>query len=506
MRARFDDLVVGHAFELEEQEELFVCQHAEQMPEILRAVDAAVARGRYAAGFVAYEAAPAFDPALSVRGVDASVPTPLACFATYRARRVVPVAPPEDLALSQWLSECSAEEHRGAIECLKGHLEDGWTYQVNLTTRLRCSFSEEPFLLYRQLATAQQSPYNAYLETEEWAIACASPELFFSMADGVVTSRPMKGTAPRGRFAGEDDGLAERLQDSPKERAENLMIVDLIRNDLGRVAEYGSVEVPELFALERYPTVWQLTSTVRAQVANRGIAEVFGALFPCGSVTGAPKVASMALIRELERSARGPDSGAVGVLLPGAGSPVARFVVAIRTATIDRVAATACYGVGARRSPTTRHPSQVARGRGQGGGPHPSQQPRRPPRDLPLRGGSRLRTPRPSSRPPRHLGRALRCAAVDRRCRAHAGQPRGTPCSAVPRPRARLLPDGVIEVESEELNTTRRSRCASPSTGSPSTSEMSSSSTRRLRQATLRRGAGPAPLGRRRGPADRRGE
>ena len=176
----------------------------------------------------------------------------------------------------------------------------------------------------------------------------ASPELFFELRDGAIVTRPMKGTAPRGRWPEEDRAAAERLLASAKDRAENAMIVDLLRNDLGRISRTGSVTWADVFLAERYETVWQLTTTV-SSVLERGVdlAGVFRGLFPSGSVTGAPKVRTMQIISELEDSPRGVYCGAVGYLAPaGSGHPDARFNVAIRTVTVDTVSGTAEYGVG----------------------------------------------------------------------------------------------------------------------------------------------------------------
>jgi para-aminobenzoate synthetase/4-amino-4-deoxychorismate lyase len=175
----------------------------------------------------------------------------------------------------------------------------------------------------------------------------ASPELFFEWDGDHVRTRPMKGTATRGATAEDDRERADRLRSSPKERAENLMIVDLLRNDLSRIARVGSVDVPELFVLERYPTVWQLTSEITARTRPEvGLVDVFRALFPCGSVTGAPKRASMQLIRDLEGGPRGVYCGAIGLVAPPGGPFRARFGVAIRTAVVDRESGAAVYGAG----------------------------------------------------------------------------------------------------------------------------------------------------------------
>jgi para-aminobenzoate synthetase/4-amino-4-deoxychorismate lyase len=202
--------------------------------------------------------------------------------------------------------------------------------------------------LYRDLCFAQRGAFAAYLNAGRYRILSASPELFFRVDGGRLTTRPMKGTAPRGRWPQEDREIEATLRASVKDRAENAMIVDLLRNDLGRIARVGSVEWSRIFEPERYETVWQLTSTVSAELdAGIGLLDVFRALFPSGSVTGAPKVRTMELIAELEDSARGVYCGAVGfVAPPGASGPAACFNVAIRTVVLDAETRVAEYGVG----------------------------------------------------------------------------------------------------------------------------------------------------------------
>jgi para-aminobenzoate synthetase/4-amino-4-deoxychorismate lyase len=180
------------------------------------------------------------------------------------------------------------------------------------------------------------------VDTGRFAIASASPELFFERAGPQLTMRPMKGTAPRGRWSKEDAERAEWLGRSEKNRAENVMIVDMVRNDLGRVAEIGSVRVRKLWQTERYPTVWQLTSTVQA-ASDAPLTEVLRATFPCASVTGAPKRRTMQIIAELEPEPRGVYTGCIGFIAP---QRRAQFNVAIRTMVLDRHTQCAEYGVG----------------------------------------------------------------------------------------------------------------------------------------------------------------
>jgi para-aminobenzoate synthetase/4-amino-4-deoxychorismate lyase len=241
-----------------------------------------------------------------------------------------------------WRPSVDAAAYRRAVDEVRRRIARGDTYQVNYTYRLRAAFEGDPAGLFRDLAAAQGGAHGGWIDAGRHAVCCASPELFFAQAHGAVTARPMKGTAPRGRWSAEDDARARQLAASPKERAENLMIVDMMRNDLGRVAEPGTVEVPRLFAVERYPTLWQMTSTVTART-RAAPAEVLAVLFPCASITGAPKAATSAVIAELEGEPRGVYTGALGWLAPGGR---ARFSVAIRTAVVDRARGEAVYGVG----------------------------------------------------------------------------------------------------------------------------------------------------------------
>jgi para-aminobenzoate synthetase/4-amino-4-deoxychorismate lyase len=201
---------------------------------------------------------------------------------------------------------------------------------------------------YRDLCLAQRGGYAAYLDLGRFRVLSASPELFFRIDGERITTRPMKGTAPRGRWPAEDEEIAARLVASSKERAENAMIVDLLRNDLGRICRTGSVEVERMVEAERFETVWQLTSTIEGDLRPEiTLLDTFRALFPSGSVTGAPKIRTTRIIADLEDSARGPYCGAIGYLAPpGSGEPRANFNVAIRTVVLDTQTRTAEYGVG----------------------------------------------------------------------------------------------------------------------------------------------------------------
>jgi para-aminobenzoate synthetase/4-amino-4-deoxychorismate lyase len=344
---RFDDVRGGRALAGRGLRGVLEAATASEVPDLLTEVEAATSSGLHAAGFVAYEAAPAFDRALRVRPAGSLLP--LAWFALYEELAPCsPLAAPEAAPPLQLEAESGGADYGKAVAAIHKALADGLTYQVNYTTRLRFEMREEPLSLYSRLSSAQQGAYHAYLETDRWAVACASPELFFSREGQVVTTRPMKGTARRGATPVEDAVRARRLWRSEKERCENVIVVDLLRNDLGRVASTGSVHVDALFDLEPYPTVWQMTSTVSCRVAPATtLGDLFAALFPCGSVTGAPKPSTMSLIADLEASPRGVYCGAVGYAGKGLdGESSACFGVGIRTAVVDRAAGVAEYGVG----------------------------------------------------------------------------------------------------------------------------------------------------------------
>jgi para-aminobenzoate synthetase/4-amino-4-deoxychorismate lyase len=298
--------------------------------------------GRVAVGWIAYEAAPAFDAALVVRPPG---PVPLAWFAFFagaEAASAPQVLPGEEPFTPTWRGAPARGAYREAIRRIHEHIAAGDTYQVNYTYRLRAPWSGDPHQHFAALARAQQSRYAVFLDAGRFAVLSASPELCFRLEGDLLTCRPMKGTAPRGPTLVADRLQAAGLRASEKERAENVMIVDMVRNDLGRLAKAGTVRVPRLWETERYPTLWQMTSTVTAETAAP-LDEILIALFPSASITGAPKVRTMQIIRELERTPRGIYTGCVGVLGPGRQG---WMNVAIRTLVVDRARRLAEYGTG----------------------------------------------------------------------------------------------------------------------------------------------------------------
>ncbi|MBN2064590.1 MAG: chorismate-binding protein [Sedimentisphaerales bacterium] len=310
---------------------------------INRAEQAAKAQGLYAAGFVCYEAAPAFDPDLQVKPEIANLP--FAFFGIFDEPdllRELPEGhnfPDNDI---DWICQEDERRYGDSIDFIRKKLKDGEVYQVNHTFRLNGRFSGDSEHLFYQLMANQPTCYGCYIEIDNWAVCSASPELFFSRDGKVVACKPMKGTVPRGLDNASDIRLGNELKTSVKCQAENVMIVDMVRNDLGHFAIPGSVATSDLFAVTRYPTLWQMTSTVQCQT-DSSIGDIFTGLFPCASITGAPKHAAMKIIAELETSPRGVYCGAAGLIEPDGNCS---FNVAIRTVLIDKRQAVASYGSG----------------------------------------------------------------------------------------------------------------------------------------------------------------
>jgi len=318
---------------------------ADEVVEKLRQIEAAVSeQGLHAAGFLAYEAAPGFDPALRVCvNQFATQGFPLLWFGLYdRIEFLECLASPPASSLPEWTASISEQEYLSSLEAIREHLRQGDTYQVNFSFRLYAALRTEPWDFFQAVCSVAPAPYAAYVGLEDWAVCCFSPELFFSLDGQAILSKPMKGTRPRGMTLAEDRRLAEELVRSAKDRAENVMITDMVRNDLGRVAWPGSVRPWELFAVEKHATVWQMTSSVAAHT-KRPLAEIFAALFPPASITGAPKAATMGIIADLETTPRRIYTGCIGHFGPGR---KAKFNVAIRTVLVDRRRGLAEYGVG----------------------------------------------------------------------------------------------------------------------------------------------------------------
>ena len=313
--------------------------------DVLAQAEAAARAGAWVLGGLRYEAAAAFDAALTTHEAVA----PLADFAVFdTAPEPWPAGEPAHTGLLAW--QDAQPDATPAIERIRHYIRAGDCYQVNLTTRLHAAAAGlDPAQLFLALHASQPGGFSLFLR--EAGVASVSPELFFDWRPAAgghgswqLAAQPMKGTAPRGSDPVEDEAAQAHLRSSDKERAENLMIVDLLRNDLSRVAQLGTVQVPRLFELHALPTVWQMTSTVTA-LSRPGLtlADAFAALFPCGSVTGAPKVRAMQVIRELEPTARGWYCGALGLIQPGG---AATFNVPIRTVEFNDRGLTCGIGSG----------------------------------------------------------------------------------------------------------------------------------------------------------------
>ncbi len=323
---------------------VIVARRVEEVVGALEEIDLAVDKdGFTAVGFLSYEAAPAFDSALRTHQPRDGVP--LLCFGLFEgAARTseLPFARPGQHTIGEWRPTQSEAAHGESVRRIRDHIARGDTYQVNHTFRLRAPFSGDPRGLFLDLVRAQPESFATYLDLGDFVICSASPELFFRLDGDRLISRPMKGTAERGWSLETDRAQRAWLEASEKNRAENAMIVDMVRNDFGRVAREGTVKVSRSFEIERHPTVFQMTSTVEART-DASVTEIMAAAFPFASVTGAPKIRTMALILELENEPRGVYTGAIGIIEPGR---KARFSVGIRTAVVERATGTIEYGVG----------------------------------------------------------------------------------------------------------------------------------------------------------------
>jgi para-aminobenzoate synthetase / 4-amino-4-deoxychorismate lyase len=323
--------------------EIVEARSVEEVRPALRAIQSAVDSGFYAAGFLAYEAAPAFDRALAVR--DGSK-TPLLWFGIFRAPSSSEAFDaPGEFAVNDWTPSTGRAAYERNVAAAHEAIARGDTYQINYTFKMRARFRGDAYAFYERLARRQgAASYCAYVDTGRFKILSTSPELFFRTRGQRIVTRPMKGTVRRGLWLEEDEALAAWLAASEKNRAENIMITDLLRNDLGRIAETGSVRVRRLCQVERYPTVFQMTSTVAARMReNVSLEDIFAALFPCGSVTGAPKISTTRIIAALEDSPRNVYCGSVGFVTP---RNEAAFNVAIRTVLVDGETGEAEYGTG----------------------------------------------------------------------------------------------------------------------------------------------------------------
>lgn len=343
---------------------VFQAQSLGEVESCLRNVEEGIQDGYHAAGFLCYETGFAFEEALN-SPIQSDVP--LVWFGLYRQpivlnHRTKRIEEGRSLAgrlaldqkfHSAWnepsnirdvRTSMGREAYRSALEKIRRYLEEGDTYQVNFTFKLRFGFDGTPAGIYKLLRPGQRVGYAALINAHSKTVLSFSPELLFRLQRSAITLKPMKGTAPRGRTLEEDEKQRLWLSSSEKNRAENRMIVDLLRNDIGRCAKTGSVSVSRFFDVEKYETVLQATSTIRANVGSRtGLVDLVRSLFPSGSVTGAPKIRTMQIIQELEREPRGVYTGAIGFFSPRRN---AVFNVAIRTVVLDKETQTGEYGIG----------------------------------------------------------------------------------------------------------------------------------------------------------------
>lgn len=314
-----------------------------EVKHLLAEVEAYQNQGYYAVGYVSYEAAPAFETKFEV--IDGPLMSEyLLYFTIHETVQTEPIPltyKPTDLPKS-WQELTSAEEYKAAIEQIHHHIRQGDTYQVNYTVQLQQNLTADPFAIYNRLVVEQNAHYNAFIQHDDITIISISPELFFKKDGDRLTTRPMKGTTNRGLTTETDLKQAQWLAQDQKNRSENMMIVDLLRNDMNRISKIGSENVKRLCQVEQYSTVWQMTSTIETQLLpNSSLSDVFQALFPCGSITGAPKIATMEIINKVEKQPRGVYCGAIGILVPQGPSI---FNVAIRTLQMEGTKAV--YGVG----------------------------------------------------------------------------------------------------------------------------------------------------------------
>jgi para-aminobenzoate synthetase/4-amino-4-deoxychorismate lyase len=331
----------GRALLFENPEEIIRCDEPGQAGAALERLAAAAGRGLTAAGYLAYELGYLLEPKLA-HLIPKSRTHPLIWMGLFeRARELDGAGVRRLLAgrgngghrLERPRLSIRRDDYLKAAARVKDYIAAGDVYQINLTFKYLFDFTGDPLSLYGELSRKQRVAHGGVIRAGDFDVISLSPELFLSVSDRHALTKPMKGTAPRGITPDADAEMRRWLRSDEKSRAENLMIVDLLRNDLGRVAEIGSVEAPALFTVETYPTLHQMTSSVTGRLRpGIGAAELIRALFPCGSVTGAPKLRAMEIIRELEAAPRGVYTGAVGMIAPNGDT---RLNVAIRTVVLD---------------------------------------------------------------------------------------------------------------------------------------------------------------------------
>ena len=337
-QCRFEDRLAGEAKVLSGLRQRITARSSAELPAAFVAMQTAQGAGHWIALMLDYELGEWFEPALqpTARAAQAQLPTPAGASQTHLKPRSRLTALVFDSVTVEkpWVSSGSASavakacitsvtaslsqtDYFDRIQKIKEWIAQGEVYQINSTFALNVATQGSARELYRQLANQHPSAHAAFIEDDEQTVLSFSPELFLQRRGTTLITRPMKGTAPRSNDPLEDQRLGQRLQASAKDRAENLMIVDLLRNDLGRIALPGSVVAEPLFSLEAYPSVWTMTSTIQATIApETSLEQILRALFPCGSITGAPKIAAMKRIQQTEAQPRGLYCGSLGWLAP----------------------------------------------------------------------------------------------------------------------------------------------------------------------------------------------
>ncbi|SDE27286.1 para-aminobenzoate synthetase component 1 [Paracoccus isoporae] len=329
-QVRFDRGPLGDGTLFADPGAMIRADHPGEVDEALDAMEAAQARGKWLAGYLSYELGYALSERLLPK-MPPDRPVPLILMGVFDAPRPAGPLPHGGAVRIGAAHPCwSRARYDRAMAAVHRYIEAGDCYQVNLTFPMTANAGGDPLAIHAALARRQPVSEGAFVDLGGPVVLSRSPELFFAVdADRRIVTRPMKGTRPRGATPGEDAALARALQCSEKDRAENLMIVDLLRNDISRVCRPGSVRVPALFEIERYATLHQMTSTVEGVLTETaGLGGILRALFPCGSITGAPKIRAMEIIAELEQAPRGVYCGAIGWAAPDG---QARFSVAIRS-------------------------------------------------------------------------------------------------------------------------------------------------------------------------------
>lgn len=340
----------GHATLFRDPVAIIRADDLSEVPQALDRIAAAIAGGYHAAGYISYTAGHAFEPRLADYELREGDAGPLIWFGLFKAPQVLPggdvnaLLPKTPVSIGTIEPMISREEYDRAIGAVLDYIRAGDIYQANLTFPARVAVDGDPLAAYAAIRPRAAAGHGALIRHDGRHILSFSPERFFALADGRIETRPMKGTARRHADPIEDAEAIATLASDPKQRAENLMIVDLLRNDISRVTEAGSVAVPSLFHVESYPTVHQMISVVEGRIKpGLGAVDVLRGLFPCGSITGAPKLRAMQIIHEVERFGRGLYTGSIGHISPDG---VANFNVVIRTIVLEKGERSGTVGLG----------------------------------------------------------------------------------------------------------------------------------------------------------------